>query len=325
MATIQFDNGQKVQFNGTPTEKDIEEVSVKLGITKKKSFLQKAGDLFTGSTQKFAKTLGTAASVVDPKTKQLREEALNSTQKLVDDYIARAKSEKDKEKAKKYLEAAQKLADTEGLDVFSNPEYQKTAKQIIGEGLGTGLEIASFGTFGAGKIPTALKALTPAKNIAQGAKTAAKIGGLYGTGFGVSEAMQENKSLGGIALGGLTGGALGAGGGAILGGALTGGALGISGLLGKASKYSSQMRNVLGEQAVKRLEQTSKDLVKMSPTASKNEAKWNKSTPQFIANEYVIDEKTLKPKSILQLIDSDGKRIDTDEAINALRDRKSVV
>lgn len=287
----------------------------------KKSFLRKVGDVFTSSAQKFGQTLGTAASVVDPATKKLREEAISSTQKLADDYIAKAKVEKDKDRAKKYLEAAQKLADTEGIDIYNNPEYQKTAKQIIGEGLGTGLEVLSFGTFGAGKLPTAVKALKPGANILRSAGTAAKIGGAYGAGFGVSEAMMKDKSLGGIALGGITGGALGALGGAVLGGAITGGSQGITGLLGKASKYSTEMRNILGEQAVKRLEKTSKDLVKMSPTASKNEAKWNKNTPQFIANEYVMDGETLKPKSILELIDSDGRRIDTNEAMNALRNK----
>ena len=42
MAIIQFDNGVKVEFNGNPTPKDVEEVANKLGInkpTQKKSLL----------------------------------------------------------------------------------------------------------------------------------------------------------------------------------------------------------------------------------------------------------------------------------------------
>lgn len=321
MAIIQFDNGQKVKFDGTPTERDVEEVAQKLGITKKKSFFQKAGDFFTSSTQKFAKTLGTAASVIDPKTKKLREETISSTQKLVDEYTQKAKNEPNKERAKKFLEVAQKLADTENIDIYNNPEYQKTAKQIYGEALGTVLEITSLGSFGASKAPTALKILTPGKNILKNAKIGAAYGGVFGTGFGVSGAAQKNKSSKDIITEGLIAGAVGATGGATLGGALTSAGFGLSGILKKISKYSAQMKNALGKEAIKKLEKTSKDLVKMSPTASKNEAKWNKNTARFIANEFVIDEKTLKPKSILQLIDSDGKRINTDNAINALKNK----
>ena len=321
MAIIQFDNGQKVKFDGTPTERDVEEVAQKLGITKKKSFFQKAGDFFTSSTQKFAKTLGTAASVIDPKTKKLREETISSTQKLVDEYTQKAKNEPNKERAKKFLEVAQKLADTENIDIYNNPEYQKTAKQIYGEALGTVLETTSLGSFGASKAPTALKILTPGKNILKNAKIGAAYGGVFGTGFGVSGAAQKNKSSKDIITEGLIAGAVGATGGATLGGALTSAGFGLSGILKKTSKYSAQMKNALGKEAIKKLEKTSKDLVKMSPTASKNEAKWNKNTARFIANEFVIDEKTLKPKSILQLIDSDGKRINTDNAINALKNK----
>ncbi|MGI6125134.1 MAG: hypothetical protein ACOYIG_13320, partial [Acetivibrionales bacterium] len=232
----------------------------------------------------------------------------------------KAKTEPDKERAKKYLEAAQKLADTEDIDIFNRPEYQKTAKQVFGEGLGTFLEAASFGSFGgATKIPTILKPLTKGGSILQATKQGAAIGGTFGSAFGVSEAMINDKSIGGIVQEGLISGT----GGALLGGALGGGTTatfqGISGLLSRASKLSQKGKALLSKTVTQKLEQTSRDLVKMSPTKTANEARWNKNTPNFIANEFVIDEKTLKPKSILQLIDSDGKRIDTTEAINALR------
>lgn len=332
MATIQFDNGQKVQFDGNPTEKDIEEVAKKLGIVKEKSFARKVGDFFTSSTQKFAETLGTAASVIDPKTKKLREETISSTNKMVDDYISRAGKEKDKEKAKKYLEAAQKLADTEDIDIFNRPEYQKTAKQVIGEAAGTALETLSFGTFGKatagmkslqlGKatVPTIAKPiLSPAKNILQGVKQGAGIGGVYGTAFGVAGAMEQNKSGVDILKEGLTGGLTGAAGGAVLGGAVSGLTGGVSALISRANKLSTEGKVALGKYAEKKLFQTSRELVKMSPTQTKNEAKWMKNTPEFIANEFVIDPDTLKPKSILQLIDSDGRRLVTDDAVIALR------
>lgn len=322
MAIIQFDNGQKVKFDGTPTEKDIQYVAEQLGIDKKKSIARKVGDFFTSSTQKFGQTLGTAASVVDPKTKKLRGATLASTNKIVDDYISRAKNEPDKERAKKYLEAAQKLAETEEMDIFNRPEYQKTAKQVIGEAIGTGLEVASFGTFGAGKIPTVAKpVLSPAKNILQGVKQGAKIGGAYGSAFGVSNALEQNKSTADIVKGGLTGGLTGVVGGAVLGGAVSGLTGGASALISRANKLSTEGKVALGKYAEKKLFQTSRELVKMSPTKTANEAKWQKNTPEFIANEFVIDPDTLKPKSILQLIDSDGRKLVTDDAVNALRNK----
>lgn len=333
MATIQFYNGQKVQFDGTPTEKDIQYVAEQLGIDKKKSLARKVGDFFTSSTQKFGQTLGTAASVVDPKTKKLREETLASTNKMVDDYITKAKNEPDKERAKKFLEAAQKLADTEDIDIFNNKEYQKTAKQIIGEAAGTALETLSFGTYGKtatagmksfqlGKqtVPTIAKPiLSPAKKVLQGVKQGAGIGGVYGSAFGVASAMEQNKSTADIVKEGLTGGITGAVGGGVLGGTVSGLTGGASALISRANKLSTEGKTALGKYAEKKLFQTSRELVKMSPTKTANEAKWQKNTPEFIANEFVIDPETLKPKSILQLIDSDGRKLVTDDAVNALR------
>jgi hypothetical protein len=319
MATITFENGKKVNFEGTPTQQDIEEVAQILGITKKKSTLRKVGDFFTKGTQKFAETLGTAASVIDPKTKKLREETIAKTNEQVDLLLQQAKTEPDKERAKKYLEAAQKLADTEDIDIFNRPEYQKTAKQVLGEALETGLEIVSFGTFGAGQIPTALKVLKPGQKILKSTVSGAKVGAGFSGLFGVSEALQQDKSGLQIAGAGLLGAGTGGLFGGLLGGTVTGGTQGINAIISRASKLTNQGKKLLGEAAYNKLLQTSRDLVKMSSTASKNEAKWNKNTPEFLANEFIIDEKTLKPKSILQLIDSDGRRLENTEAINALR------
>ena len=64
----------------------------------KKSLLNKIGKFFTGSTQKFANTLGAAASVIDPKTKKLRQAVISDTNKQVDSYLEMAKKETDKDK-----------------------------------------------------------------------------------------------------------------------------------------------------------------------------------------------------------------------------------
>jgi uncharacterized protein YukE len=319
MATITFENGKKVEFDGTPTPQDIEEVAKTLGVTKKKSALRKVGDFFTRGTQRFAETLGTAASTIDPVTTKMRKETLAKTNEQVDLLLQQARQEPDKDRAKRMLEAARKLANTDGIDIFNRPEYQKTAKQIIGEGLETGLEVASFGTFGAGKIPTALKVLKPGQKILQNAATGAKYGGAFGTLFGVSGALQEDKDALEVAGAGLIGGGIGGIGGGLLGGAITGSSQGMNAIISRASKLSNQGKKIIGKQAYNKLIQTSENLVKMSPTASRNEMRWNKNTPEFLANEFVIDERTLKPKSILQLIDSDGRRLENTEAINALR------
>lgn len=97
MAIIQFDNGVKVEFNGNPTPKDVEEVANKLGInkpTQKKSLLQKAdnlvvntlgkaSDFMFGSTSKTAGTM-IASTILEAqgKTKaaqKLREQNFTPT------------------------------------------------------------------------------------------------------------------------------------------------------------------------------------------------------------------------------------------------------
>ena len=90
---------------------------VKEAPVEKQGFLNRVGKFFTGSTQKFADTLGTAASVIDPKTKKLREETLESAQSQADNYLQMAKNETDKEKKDKFLKAAAYLADTEDIDI----------------------------------------------------------------------------------------------------------------------------------------------------------------------------------------------------------------
>lgn len=276
-----------------------------------KSTLRKIGDFFTGGSQKFGKTLGTAISTVDPTITKQREEATAGGGELFRRAIDMAKNEPDKEKAQKLLESAKNLADTEGVDIFNEPEFQKTAKQIFGEGLETGLEILSFGSFGgASKVPTVLKPLTKGKNILTGAKTGAKFGGAFGAGFGVSKALQEDKSAVDIAKAGLKEGAIGTVGGALLGGGLSGVVSAGAGLTSRASKLVPVIKKNVDKAVHNKLTSVSKDLMKMSPTQTRNEIKWNKNTPEFLVDEGVIS-----------LLSSDGKRVVTDEASKALRNK----
>lgn len=281
---------------------------------KEKSMGRKVFDFFTSSSQKFGNTLGTAASVIDPQTNKNRDEALSSTQKQVDNYLRIAKLEPDKERATKFLEAAKNLADTNKIDIFNNPEYQKTAKQVIGEGIGTALEVTSLGTFGGtSKIPTVLKPiLSPAKKVLGGAIDGAKIGSAFGGAFGVAGALQENKSTKDILKEGASGAITGGVGGAVLGGGISAIGTGSSAALNRGKEFTQFAKNKLGGVVEYKLQQTSRDLVKMSPTATKLEARWGKNTPQFI-----IDE------GILPLIDSDGKKLVTKEAVDALKEKYS--
>jgi len=170
---------------------------------KKDSLLGKVGKFFTGATQKFSETLGTAASVIDPQTKKTREETLKSTNDAVDNYLKMAREEKDKERKDKYLKAASYLADTEDIDIFNNPEYQKTAKQVYGEAIGVAAETLGWGKIG--NIAKTVKASTVAQTVLKSAKTGAILGGTISTG----KAMEENKSTGNILKSGATGTVLG--------------------------------------------------------------------------------------------------------------------
>ena len=182
----------------------LEESTIKQDAQQNKGILRKVGDFFTGSTQKFAQTLGAAASVIDPKTKKMREETLSSARQQADMYMEMAKKETDKAKKEKYLKAAMTIADTEDLDIFNNPEYQKTAKQIFGEGAGVALETLSWGKVG--NLAKSSRALTAGQMALRSAGT----GGTIGAISGASQALQENKSMKDVAVSSLKGGATGA-------------------------------------------------------------------------------------------------------------------
>ena len=288
MATITFENGKKVNFEGTPTQQDIEEVAQTLGITKKKSTLRKVGDFFTKGTQKFAETLGTAASVVDPKTKKLREETLAKTNEQVDLLLQQARKETDKDKAKRILEATRKLAETEGVDIFNRPEYQKTAKQVYGEAIGVAAETLGWGKVG--NIAKTVKAST----VAQTAIRAAKTGSILNATTSTGSAMAENKSIVDILKSGVTG---------ALTGAIFGGATGaLAGKIG--GKISNKSATKL---ASKRL--SSKEKVLAYKTGRAKEA-------TLLRSEKVIP--TQKEKELGKLAQEIGLKGNTQKDINKI-------
>lgn len=236
-------------------------------VKEKKSFLKKAGEFFTGSTQKFAETLGTAASVIDPKTKKLREEALTSTQSQVDNYLKMAQNETDKEKKDKLLKAAMYLSDTEDIDIYNNPEYQKTAKQVYGEAIGVAAETLGWGKVG--NIAKTVKAST----VAQTAIKATKTGAILGATTSAGSAMAENKStddiLKSVGTGALTGAIIGGATGALAG--KIGGKISNKSATKLASKRLSGKEKVLAYKTGRAKEATLLRSEKVIPTQKEKE------------------------------------------------------
>ncbi len=188
---------------------------------KTKSLLRNVGDFLTSSTQKFGNTLGTAASVVDSKlanvlpgvsgqtTTQIRQGTLDSRKEQADNLVKLARQTSDPAKKKSYLEAAKKSADTSGYDIFSNPEYQKTAKQVFGEGLGVLAEATTFSGLGSSAkagvnaAKTTSQVINAGNKLKSGSKLAKAAdlgydalvnGGLQFGAAKAATALQENKS-----------------------------------------------------------------------------------------------------------------------------------
>jgi hypothetical protein len=191
----------------------------------KKSFLSKATDFVVGSERKFGQTLGTAASVFSKEINKNRNAVIDQAKTQSDTFIKLAQQTADVNKKKKYLEAAKKAADTTGVDIFNNPEYQKTAKQIFGEGAGVALDVLSAGTYGnAAKGAKTGQLLTKAQQASnfvkpvyksagqafvKGAIKEAPRGAAFGAGFGISQSMQENEDTEEIIKSGVSGGITG--------------------------------------------------------------------------------------------------------------------
>jgi hypothetical protein len=200
------------------------------------------GNILTGSSQAFGNTLGTAVSTFDPQTIANRQAVLDQAKQQANNYVTLATQTADKAKKTALLKAASKSADTTGVDIYNNPEYQKTAKQIYGEALGTALETLGFGELGgAAKTAEAVVKGTKAINLGTDIAKSAAIGGGFGVVSGVSGGMQENKDAKGIALDALNQGAVGV---------ILGGVLGLAGgLISKsiANKVDGKIKYNIGE------------------------------------------------------------------------------
>jgi hypothetical protein len=202
-------------------------------VVEEKSFLRKVGDFFTGSTQKFGKTIGEA--IASGKNVELYAGALQNYTKLVNDLQIQINSRiRDGQDTSKLAFTLQNLKDNPpDLKDFTGDVINKTTKQILGEAGGTLLEMTSGGLLsggtglvkGSGTLLKESGALLGSASIGQKVLQGAKIGATYGAIGSGTYAMQENKSTGNILLDSFVGGILGAGLGAVTAGA--------GGLIGK--------------------------------------------------------------------------------------------
>ncbi len=170
------------------------------------------------------------------------------------------------------------------------------AKQIAGEALESGTDIASM-AIGGGQGANALtQPNTFIKGAIQGAKAGALTGGVFGAGQGTAKALQEDKSTGDIITSGLTGGAVGAITGGAIGG-LTGGITG--GIRGMKQRHDAIQQGLAAERQPTDVIQYSKDpttgKISLDPVAKKAlDEGIDPTDVQFIKNASPEDKKAFQ-------------------------------
>lgn len=233
---------------------------------KKKSTLRKVGDFFTGSTQKFAETLGAAAAQATGVADDINQSKIREAEARFQLSKIRPRTMEQAQRIKSQLAQGPNVP----LATEAIPALTKSGKQVFGEALGTGLEATTGGLLsGAGKTG-ALQGgkifLKPtAKTLGQAVGRGAATGAAYGGLGGVSQGLQADKDLAGIAGAGLSGAATGA----ALGGAL--GAVGYG--IGKIpQKLDAKSEDIY------------RKVLKMSPTEIARETQKGKNTPVLLKN-----------------------------------------
>jgi len=137
------------------------------------------------------------------------------------------------------MKVLQDLSGTENIDESTfNLLKDKTAKQVIGEGVGVAADVIGAGTL-ATKVPGIVtKPTSLISGAVQGAKTGAVTGGSFGAVSGGARAAQDGESV--------TGGAVSGGiGGALLGGALGGVVGGVSGRVRGSQQIKAQKEQLI--------------------------------------------------------------------------------
>jgi len=126
------------------------------------------GEVLTGATQRFGKTIG--ESIAAPENAEQFSQSLVSTTEI-QNKVKKAIAEKKKRgEDTSRLEAALALSlkDTPKVEDFTGDVINKTAGQVVGEGIGTGLEALSGGILSSGKKLVTSKVLSTAQKVKEG-------------------------------------------------------------------------------------------------------------------------------------------------------------
>lgn len=203
---------------------------------------------------------GIATAIMQPKLQKDLEEQLSTKSEIQGSIIQRIKENREAGKDNTRLVEAlkditQQIADLgQGAEKTLNP-YDLTAKQVLGDALQLGTTIVGAGTL-PGVAKTATTATTIGKGIVQGAKSGAIAGTGFGASQGVSNALQEDKSLKDVAISGVKGAVTGATTGAVLGGVVGGVSGGLKGRsLRQAQKKEAFGLDLVSEKATDKVKQ----------------------------------------------------------------------
>lgn len=173
------------------------------------------GELLTGSTQRFGKTIG--ESLAAPGNADKYSESLQNHTKIQNDLLKAIKTKKGLGQDTSRLQNALEdhVDSTPKLRDFTGDVIDKTAGQVVGEGIGTGLEALSGGLLSSGVKTVASKGVPLLTKLNQLGKVGAAYGAISSGAGTMAEGGNTGDVLKSTAIGGATGYGLGAGLGAV--------------------------------------------------------------------------------------------------------------
>lgn len=206
------------------------------------------GELLTGNTQRFGKTIG--ESLAAPGNADLYAKTLESHTTIQNNLLKAIKAKKDLGQDTSRLQGAlqQHVESTPQLKDFTGDVIDKTPGQVIGEGIGTGLEALSGGVLSSGAEAVGAKGLSTVEKINQ----LGKIGATYGAIGSGANTMAQGGNAGDTLTDAATGGITGYVGGAGLG------LLGIG--ASKVAPKISQFVNPTAEDIISKREKAISDI-----------------------------------------------------------------
>ena len=194
MAIIKFENGTEVNFDGNPTQQDVEEVAQKLNLGGAKTSPQSSGGGFIQGLSNFVGTTGLGrgiASALSPDQTPDINRISQSSQKFLE--LAKQLPLGDVHRDRLLQLAKQTSGEAQMLGQ-QNIESIPTSKEVIGSAAQTGLSLATLGGLGTGG--------------GLGAKVLK--GSALGAGFGAAGALEADRipTTGELATGAAIGGGI---------------------------------------------------------------------------------------------------------------------